>query len=84
MFSPSRFVTLVIESVLWSTPKTDELRSVPFPAVLADDSSITPDDLRHSATSLTISAGANVRAVQRMLCHAKAPMTFDVYADLFR
>jgi hypothetical protein len=30
-----------------------------------------------------VSAGANVKAVQRMLGHAKASMTLDVYADLF-
>jgi integrase len=45
--------------------------------------SITPHDLRHTAASLAISAGANVKAVQRMLGHAKASMTLDVYADLF-
>jgi integrase len=45
--------------------------------------SITPHDLRHSAASLAVSAGANVKAVQRMLGHAKASMTLDVYADLF-
>jgi shikimate kinase len=32
---------------------------------------------------LAISAGANVKAVQRMLGHASAAMTLDVYADLF-
>ena len=32
---------------------------------------------------LLIAAGANVKAVQRMLGHAKASMTLDVYADLF-
>lgn len=40
-------------------------------------------DLRHTAASLAISAGANVKAVQRMLGHASAAMTLDVYADLF-
>ncbi len=45
--------------------------------------SITPHDLRHTAVSLAVSAGANVKAVQRMLGHAKASMTLDVYADLF-
>ena len=45
--------------------------------------SITPHDLRHTAASLAVSAGANVKAVQRMLGHAKASMTLDVYADLF-
>jgi integrase len=116
--------------LVWSTPKTWERRSVPFPAVLADElatlmvgkardalvftdmrggvlrnsnwrarvfapavtacqkadesfPSITPHDLRHTAASLAISAGANVKAVQRMLGHAKASMTLDTYADLF-
>jgi integrase len=116
--------------LVWSTPKTYERRSVPFPAVLADElaalmvgkdrdalvftdmrggvlrnsnwrarvfapavakcqqadesfPTITPHDLRHTAASLAISAGANVKAVQRMLGHAKASMTLDVYADLF-
>jgi integrase len=115
---------------VWSTPKSWERRSVPFPAVLADELAalmvgkdrdalvfadlrggvlrnsnwrarvfapavavcqkadesfpvITPHDLRHTAASLAISAGANVKAVQRMLGHAKASMTLDVYADLF-
>jgi integrase len=34
-------------------------------------------------TSLAGSAHANVKAVQRMLGHAKASMTLDTYADLF-
>ena len=116
--------------LVWSTPKTGERRSVPFPASLADElaalmvgkgrddlvftnlrggvlrgsnfrprffdpavekcqkadetfPTITPHDLRHTAASLAVSAGANVKAVQRMLGHAKASMTLDVYADLF-
>jgi hypothetical protein len=32
---------------------------------------------------LAITAGANVKAVQRMLGHASAAMTLDRYADLF-
>lgn len=44
---------------------------------------LTPHDLRHTAASLAISAGANVKAVQKMLGHASAAMTLDVYADLF-
>jgi integrase len=115
---------------VWCTPKSWERRSVPFPAVLADElaalmvgkgrdelvftdmrsgvlrnsnwrarvfepavkkcqkadeafPAITPHDLRHTAASLAVSAGANVKAVQRMLGHAKASMTLDVYADLF-
>jgi integrase len=35
------------------------------------------------AASLAISAGANPKVVQRMLGHASAAMTLDVYSDLF-
>jgi len=49
----------------------------------ADFPDIAPHDLRHTAASLAGSAGANVKSVQRMLGHASAAMTLDVYADLF-
>ena len=41
---------------------------------------VTIHDLRHTAASLAISAGANVKAVQRMLGHSSAAMTLDTYA----
>jgi integrase len=44
---------------------------------------VTPHDLRHTAASLALSSGANVKAIQGMLGHASATMTLDVYADLF-
>jgi integrase len=44
---------------------------------------LTPHEMRHTAASLAVSAGANVKAVQRMLGHASAAMTLDIYADLF-
>ncbi len=44
---------------------------------------VTPHDLRHTAASLAVSAGANVKAVQKMLGHKSAAMTLDVYAYLF-
>lgn len=44
---------------------------------------LTPHELRHTAASLAVAEGANVKAVQRMLGHASAAMTLDVYADLF-
>ena len=44
---------------------------------------VRPDDLRHTAASLAVSASANVKAVQRMLGHASAAMTLDVYSGLF-
>ncbi|MDF7641757.1 tyrosine-type recombinase/integrase [Bifidobacterium sp. ESL0784] len=43
----------------------------------------SPHDLRHTAASIAVHAGANVKALQRMLGHASAAMTLDVYADLF-
>jgi integrase len=44
---------------------------------------LTPHELRHTAASLAVSAGANVKAVQRILGHASAALTLDRYADLF-
>jgi integrase len=37
---------------------------------------------RHTCASLSISAGANVKVVQRMLGHATAAMTLDLYGHL--
>ncbi|MCT1884974.1 site-specific integrase [Dietzia cinnamea] len=128
----SRAVSEVEGRRTWSTPKTREKRSVPFPAFLVDEiaaqmvgrgredlvfartvtefshlrvslwrprvfkpavarcqevdptfPTVSPHDLRHTAASLAISAGANVKAVQTMLGHASAAMTLDTYADLF-
>jgi integrase len=44
---------------------------------------VTAHDLRHTSASLAIAAGAHAKVVQRMLGHASAAMTLDVYADLF-
>jgi integrase len=44
---------------------------------------ITPHELRHTAASLAVGAGASVLAVQRMLGHEKPSTTLDVYSDLF-
>jgi integrase len=115
--------------IIVGTPKTHEVRSVPYPQFLSeplaklcegkkrgqlvfgegdtwvrrpnsqngwfaravraaqaidpDFPTMTPHDLRHTAASLAVSAGANVKAVQKMLGHASAAMTLDTYADLF-
>jgi integrase len=83
------------EALVFTTERGDVLRNSNYrkryfaPAVAkcqnADENfpTITPHDLRHTAASLAVSAGANVKALQRMLGHAKASMTLDVYADLF-
>ena len=44
---------------------------------------LVPHDLRHTAASLAISAGASVKAVQRMLGHSSAQITLDRYTHLF-
>lgn len=44
---------------------------------------ITPHEMRHTAASLAVKAGASVLALQRMLGHDKPSTTLDVYADLF-
>jgi integrase len=44
---------------------------------------LVPHDLRHTAASLAISAGASVKAVQRMLGHASAQITLDRYSHLY-
>jgi integrase len=52
-------------------------------AVDAGLEGLTPHELRHTAASLAVSAGANVKAIQKMLGHSSAAMTLDVYSGLF-
>lgn len=44
---------------------------------------LVPHELRHTAASLAISAGATVKSVQRMLGHASVTLTLDRYGHLF-
>ena len=44
---------------------------------------VTPHGLRHVAAGLMVSAGANVKVIQRELGHSSAAMTLDIYAELF-
>ncbi len=44
---------------------------------------LSPHALRGTAASLAVAAGATVKDVQRMLGHASAAMTLDVYATLW-
>ena len=75
---------------VFTSPKGDPLRLTNWRHRVFDPAcrtagivGLTPHDLRHTTASLAISAGANVKAVQRMLGHASAAMTLDVYAGLF-
>lgn len=44
---------------------------------------LTPHDLRHTAASLAVQAGATVKGVQLMLGHEDASLTLNTYAGLF-
>ncbi|WP_435062052.1 tyrosine-type recombinase/integrase [Amycolatopsis thermoflava] len=44
---------------------------------------LTPHKLRHTAASLAIAAGADVKVLQQMLGHADAAMTLNIYGHLF-
>ena len=78
------------DDLVFTTPRGDVMRNhnfrsrvfVPAAASIGMPG-MTPHDLRHTAASLAVQAGANVKAVQRMLGHASAAMTLDVYAGLF-
>jgi integrase len=78
------------EDLLFTSPMGHGLRLANWrqrvfdPAVKrAGLTELTPHGLRHTAASLAVSAGANVKAVQRMLGHKDAGMTLNTYADLF-
>ena len=43
---------------------------------------LTPHALRHTAASLAVAAGANLKVVQTMLGHRSATMTLDLYGHL--
>lgn len=54
---------------------------------MAEDPSLprlSPRDLRHTAASLGVSAGASEKVIQRMLGHKDASVTLNIYADLLR
>ncbi|MGV0340343.1 site-specific integrase [Corynebacterium parakroppenstedtii] len=60
----------------WSPARRQRAAEARFP-------SITIHGLRHVAAGLLVSAGANVKVVQRQLGHASAAMTLDTYSALF-
>ena len=77
---------------IWcSSPRGGHLRSANYrqtvwkPALAAAgiDESLRIHDLRATAASLMISAGASIKAVQRGLGHSSAKVTLDTYAGLF-
>lgn len=83
------------ESLVFTSPSGSELRSSNFsrrvlhPAVERcqakdpDFARVVFHDLRRTAVTLAISAGANVKVVQQIAGHSSAVTTLDVYAQLF-
>ncbi len=45
---------------------------------------LCPHELRHSAASMAISAGASIKVVQKMLGHKSATLTLDRYGHLYQ
>jgi integrase len=79
------------EGLVFTAPRGGPLRHSNFTKGVwapACEAANMPDgllihDLRDTAASLAISAGASIKAVQRMLGHASAAMTLDTYGSLF-
>lgn len=80
------------EALVFTAPEGGPLRYSNFRGRIFDPAveaaglgglGITPHKLRHTAASLAIAAGADVKVVQTMLGHKSAAMTLDVYGHLF-
>ncbi len=79
------------EALVFTAPQRGPLRTSNFrrsvwtPAIEESGmpQGLVVHDLRDTAASLMISAGASIMAVQRQLGHASASMTLDVYGSLF-
>jgi hypothetical protein len=78
------------EDLVFTSPEGGVLRAGNFRELVFDPAArdaglpgLTPHELRHTPASLAVSAGADVKAVERLLVHASAAMTPDVYSGLF-
>lgn len=67
----------------WNPTRRDGWFAVALRRAGIERGHMTIHDLRHTAASLMVQSGANVKTVQRQLGHKSAAMTLDVYADLF-
>jgi integrase len=80
------------DELLFTAPRGGPLRAHNFrsrvfaPTVKdakLDALNLTPHKLRHTAASLSIASGADVKVVQTMLGHKTATMTLDTYGHLW-
>ncbi len=76
--------------VVFTAPRGRYLRNANFRRSCFDRAARTaglpglvPHSLRHTAASLAISSGANIKVVQTMMGHASATMTWDRYGHLY-
>lgn len=65
------------------TRQRKRLQKITLHSGVEDFERLTLHDLRHTAASLAVSAGATAKSVQNMLGHESAKMTLDTYAGLF-
>lgn len=87
----AQYVPAESDSLVFTSPQGELLRISNWRRRVwrpACEGSAMPDglrihDLRHTAASLLVSAGANVKVVQRHLGHSTATQTLDRYAHLF-
>lgn len=78
------------DDLVFASPRGTPLRASNFRRRVFDPAAgsvgldgLTPHELRHTAASLAIAAGASIKAVQAMLGHASATLTLDRYGHLF-
>jgi len=80
------------DELLFTAPEGGPLRYANFRSRVFDPAvkeaglagmGVTPHKLRHTAASLAIAAGADVKVVQTMLGHKDASMTLNIYGHLF-
>ena len=78
------------DALVFPAPQGGTLRVRNFRRVALDPAAravgiigLHPHALRHTAASLAIASGADVKVVQQMLGHKSATMTLDLYGHLF-
>jgi len=78
------------DALLFESPRGEVLRVRNFRRSVFDaavqrvgPAGLHPHELRHTAASLAIASGADVKVVQTMLGHKTATMTLDLYGHLF-
>lgn len=72
----------------WWADAVNAARLFPAPGKTSAGEAVTvyefkPHELRHTAASLAIQAGANIKSLQNMLGHESAALTLDRYGHLY-